>query len=163
MTASLYFPEMAFRKGLMKMKRLSKLLRISSAERRLLINTALLLGVIRVSLWLLPFQTLCRLVTKSRRKSAASQEADQVSVRRVARAVTLASRYIPATCLTQALATMVLLRRIGQPASLRIGVSKGERGDFQAHAWVESQGRIVIGNLADISRYSVLPSLEGKL
>jgi len=144
------------------MKRLSRLLGLSSEERRLLIKSALLLGVIRAAMWLLPFQTLCRLAGKDR-PDAAGLKADQDSIKRVARAVTRAARYVPSTCLSQALATMVLLRRIGQPACLRIGVSKGEKGDFKAHAWVESEGSIVIGNMADLSHFSVLPPLEGKL
>jgi hypothetical protein len=43
---------------------------------------------------------------------------------------------------------------------LRIGVSKGVKGNLRAHAWVESQGSVVIGELADLSGFSVLPSLE---
>lgn len=153
---------MILRNGLSKMKRLGKLLRISSEERRLLIKSALLLGVIRAGMLVLPFQTLCRLVAKDRPETA-DLKADPDSIKRVARAVTIASRYMPATCLSRALVTMVLLRKIGQPACLRIGVSKGEKGNFKAHAWVESQGNIVIGHLADLSHFSVLPSLEGKL
>jgi hypothetical protein len=54
----------------------------------------------------------------------------------------------------------MLLARIGQPAALRIGVARSEEGRFQAHAWVESQGRIVVGKLPDLRRYAVLPPLE---
>jgi hypothetical protein len=145
------------------MKRLLKLLDASSAERRLLIVSALLLGVIRVGMWLLPFRTLCRLAAKNGLKTTISSKADQRSIERVGRAVKTASRYIPSTCLTQALATIVILRRLGQPACLRIGVSKGKEGNLHAHAWVESQGNIVVGNLADLSHFSVLPSLDRKL
>jgi len=78
-------------------------------------------------------------------------------------AVAVASRYVPlVTCLTQALATQVLLGRCGHPASLRIGVARSERGQLQAHAWVESQGRIVFGGLKNLSHYTPLPPLEGE-
>jgi len=36
------------------------------------------------------------------------------------------------------------------------------RKQLQAHAWVESQGRIVSGGLKDLWRYTPLPLLEGK-
>jgi len=36
------------------------------------------------------------------------------------------------------------------------------QGQLQAHAWVESQGRIVSGGLKDLWRYTPLPLLEGK-
>jgi hypothetical protein len=57
----------------------------------------------------------------------------------------------------------VILRGMHQPASLRIGVSKGQRGDLQAHAWVESHGSIVIGNLSNLSHFTTMPSLEQHL
>ena len=78
-------------------------------------------------------------------------------------AVTVASQYVPAaTCLTQALAAQVLLSRLGHPASLRIGVSRDEAGEFQAHAWVECQGRVVIGGVQALSRFTPLPPLDGE-
>jgi Transglutaminase-like superfamily len=78
--------------------------------------------------------------------------------------VALASRYVPtATCLAQALAGQTLLAQQGEPAVLRIGVAKNEAGKLEAHAWVESQGRIVIGASLDLCRYTQLPSVEGKL
>src|SRR4051812_33357540 len=123
------------------MNRLRKLLCISSADRWLLINSVLMLAMIRLGMRLLPFQTLYRLVAKRQRAISNSRNADQGSIKRVAWAVMIASRYVPAsTCLTQALAAMLLLGKVGHPASLCIGVSKGEQGNIQAHAWVESRG-----------------------
>jgi hypothetical protein len=91
------------------------------------------------------------------------QEINQASVDRVVWAVTVANRYMPGEvkCLARALTTQVLLGQRGHQALLRIGVAKGEQGQLEAHAWVESQGRIVIGDLADFSRYTPLPPLEG--
>jgi hypothetical protein len=90
----------------------------------------------------------------------ASEAGDQACMRQVVWAVTVASRYVPAaTCLTQALATQILLSRRGHPTSLRIGVGRSEAGEFQAHAWVECQGRVVIGGIKALSRYTPLLSL----
>jgi hypothetical protein len=82
-------------------------------------------------------------------------------MRQVVWAVTVGSRYVPAaTCLTQALVTQVLLSRRGHPASMRIGVARSEAGEFQAHAWVECRGRVVIGGAQAPLRFTPLPSLE---
>ena len=57
-----------------------------------------------------------------------------------------ASRYVPgATCLVRALAAETLLRKYGHDACLRIGVSKNSSQVLLAHAWVESEGQVVIG------------------
>jgi hypothetical protein len=65
------------------------------------------------------------------------------------------------TCLTQALATQILLGWRGHPTHLRIGVAYSETGQLQAHAWIESDGQIVVGELSDLPRYHPLP-LEGQ-
>ena len=140
---------------------LSKLLRLSSSERRLILGAALLLGTIRLGLQLLPFLTLRRQLAKIPPAHSQSQ-AKQVSVGKVVWTVEVLSRYIPGVkCLARALATQVLLCRYGYQADLRIGVARSEKGQLQAHAWVESQGRIVSGGLKDMRRYTPLPPLEG--
>jgi len=145
------------------MKRIRKFLRIHRTDRRLLVKSVFLVGFIRLGLWLLPLQTLRRLLARIARASPELQEADAAVIDRAAWAVKVASRYMPkATCLTQALAVQMLLSRRGYPVHLRIGVAKGERGQLEAHAWVESQERIVIGGLVDLSRYTPLPPLEGE-
>ena len=61
------------------------------------------------------------------------------------------------TCLVQAVAVHAMLRRRGYTSTLRIGVSGKDPGGFiKAHAWVECQGRVVVGDLEDLTAYSVL-------
>lgn len=147
------------------MERLHKFLRLSSTDRALLLKALLLVGTVRVGLWLLPFRIWRRLLARLTRVSSGFQEGGQVPVDRVAWAVTGASRYVPAaTCLTQALATKVLLCRNGHPASLHIGVARNEGVGVQAHAWVESAGKVVIGGSgAQLGRYTPLPALAEKI
>ena len=61
--------------------------------------------------------------------------------------VLVVSTYMPcATCLSQALAGQVLLTHYGYRAVVRVGVTKVDgKGTFQAHAWLESGGKVVIG------------------
>lgn len=144
------------------MKHLRKFLRLPIAEWWLLIKAALLLEVIKLGMRLLPFRTLRRLVVRAaatRRRHVETSSAD-----RIARIVEVASRHTPGvkTCLTQALAAQVLLARRGYPALLRIGVVKDERERFQAHAWVESNGKTIIGGY-ELDRYTTLATLGREL
>ena len=71
---------------------------------------------------------------------AASLEVQRQTVRRALAAVRTATRYYHRRrldCLPRALATYLLLRRRGVPATLHIGV---KRYPFGAHAWVECFG-----------------------
>jgi hypothetical protein len=72
---------------------------------------------------------------------------------RTAARVTRVARGVPgATCLTQALATRVLLAWHGQAgAVIRFGV-RHDGGALVAHAWVEHEGRVVIGG-PDVGAY----------
>jgi Transglutaminase-like superfamily len=129
-----------------------------------LLKAALLLWSARLGLWLLPLPTLRRLLARLRPPEPPSPEGHSADVEKIVRAVVLASHYVPAaTCLTQALAGQILLTQYGEPALLRIGVAKNEAGKLEAHAWVESRGRIVIGALPELIRYTPLPSAQGDL
>ena len=143
------------------MERLRKFVHLTSSDRRLLVSTALLLGAIRLGLRLLPFRTLRRLVTKIAQAPVGLRLTDQPSVDRLVWAIRVASPYVPkATCLTQALATQLLLARHGHPpAHLRVGVVRGEKGRLEAHAWVESQGKVLVGG-GELSRYIPLADME---
>ena len=145
------------------MKRFRKFLWLTWTERRLLVKAAFLLGVIRLGLWLLSFQTLWSLVARVTRMPNGLKKADQASIDRIVWAVRAASRYVPKArnCLPQALAVKVMLRQEGFPARLHIGVARGEGEQLEAHSWVECEGRIVIGG-SELEHYSRLATFEGK-
>lgn len=145
------------------MSRLRRFLRLSAAERRLLIKVAVLLQVISVGMRLLPFRTLRRLLVLAQKPRAGLKRVDRLPAERIAGAVEAAGRHMPGekTCLTQALATQTLLVRRGYPALLHIGAAKGEEGQLQAHAWVESEGRVVIGG-HNLGRYAPLVALRAE-
>lgn len=147
------------------MRRLSKFLSLTSSDRQLLINTFVLLGLVRLGLWLLPFQSLRQLLTRISQATHLPQEVDPTELGKVVWVVNLTSRYQPGgvKCLARALTTQVLISRRGYSSELRIGVAKGEQGQLQAHAWVESQGQVVIGHLSNLSEFTPLPSLSSYL
>lgn len=85
---------------------------------------------------------------------------NSLSQDRIAWAVTAASRYvIKATCLIRALTLQVLLQKQGYDATLRIGVIRNEESLLQAHAWVESQGKILMGG-SELGNYTTLIGME---
>lgn len=141
------------------MERLHKFVRLPSTERSLLIKSGLLVGAIRLGLRLLPFQTVRRRIARLIMRPSGFQGKDHTSIDQVVWAVRVVSRYVPdATCLTQALATQVLLSCHGYHTDLRIGVARSATGQFQAHAWVEKDGVVVIGGPASyLQRYTPLP------
>lgn len=123
---------------------------------------ALVVGV-RLGLRCLSFRTLDRVLRRfatSRRaraeapslehRSRAARAAPPAEVpypERAAWAVRVVARRLlrKRPCLTQALVLRLLLQRRGLPAMLQIGVNRGEDGVFAAHAWLESDGRVLIG------------------
>jgi Transglutaminase-like superfamily len=147
------------------MKRFCRLLAFPPAERLLLVKTALLLAVIRLGLRLLPFRALLWLLNGAARAPRGLSEGPRFSPERIASAVTVTGPYMlnERPCLTQALAVRLLLVRRGYPARLRLGVTRGERGEVLAHAWVESDGRVIIGGSAsELERYTPLLTLDTK-
>ena len=109
---------------------------------------ALTVVLVRAGIWMLPARTILRGIDWMVQRSPVDADPKMRRVRRVVRAVQLASRRVPgASCLTQALAARLLLARWGVASQLRIGVARGEQGDFLAHAWLEALGQVVIGDV----------------
>jgi hypothetical protein len=141
------------------MYRIHKLLSLPLPERWLLVKAATLLGVVRLMLWLLPFSSARRLfgwVCQDSQRLVT----EPASTQRLAWAVSVASRFVPGAshCLTQAIATEILLVRRGYPAKVCFGVLPKATASLVAHAWVESNGVIVIGGADAEQRYVKLTS-----
>ena len=69
---------------------------------------------------------------------------------RIVWAVRHVSRLVPmATCLTQALAAQTMLARSGVASTLTLGVDPERKARFEAHAWLEMEGRAVLGGTDD--------------
>jgi Transglutaminase-like superfamily len=144
------------------MKPLFKLLRLHKIERQLLIQTFILLGLIRLGLRWLPFQKMLDILANISQASS-RQQPSPIRPEQMVHAVELSSRYLPGEvlCLPRALTMHVLMRDQGYAPQLRIGVAKGAKGNLEAHAWVEHQGNVVMGYVRDLSRYTPLPSFKG--
>lgn len=134
------------------MKWVLRFLRLSWADKVLLAEAVFLLMAVRVGLSLLAFQTLRKLLARAARRRSSSivqrYPANQPSS--VIWAVGVVGRHFPSigTCLMQALAAYVLLGRRDFTAQLHIGVTRDEKGKFLGHAWLESNGTVIIGGEA---------------
>lgn len=136
---------------------LRKFLRLSAADRSLLVHSFLLIGTARLALWVLPFNVVRRLMARRARGSSTRH----ATTERIGWAISAAKRFVPkGNCLPQALAAESLLVRDGHPVEFRIGVVKTGQGGLEAHAWVESDGRLVVGDLTQgLDTYTPLPPL----
>ena len=135
------------------MRALVRFGRLPRNRRALVVSAVWLVGAIRLGLWLVPFRFVHQSVERASKRAARRPPDAAQELNDIVWAVTAVSRRVPgATCLTQALAGRLLMSRAGIPTQLQIGVARGENGALTAHAWVESNGQIVIGG-ADSGRH----------
>lgn len=139
------------------MKKLSRIIFSSSQKKLLFLQSLFFVWVIRLILWIFPYKRLDKWLSRFDARVRDNNVNDWIIIKSVVRSVRLCSRYVPyASCLTQALATQTILKLKGQSSSLKIGVEKDEDGKLAAHAWVEIEGKIIIGKLRCHSRFNVL-------
>ena len=138
-----------------QVKRIQQFVELSVRDRKLLLRGVALVAVARIALWTVPFRWV-RLAAGERRPILPGLA--EIRVSRLAWAIEAAARRIPAaSCLTQALAFQYLMARAGRQAEVHIGVALAANGDaprgFEAHAWVEHGGDIILGNNGELERY----------
>ena len=126
------------------MPALKKFLSLDSSERMLLLQTFVLVWTASTFLRLLPFAIVQKLFVS--RVAPPGRMHRRPPIDRLLWAIAVAGRYVSGTtCLSLALAGRMILNRYGYPARIHIGVAKEHTGSFGAHAWLESEGTIVIG------------------
>ena len=122
-----------------------KFLDLPPSRRKLFIEALVIVAAVRLGLWVIPFPRLKSLVLRIEAKLSRDRSGI-ASSSELAWAIEAASRFVPkATCLTQAMAAKILFSIHGRESLLRIGVARGGDGRMLAHAWLESQGRAVVG------------------
>ena len=136
-------------------RKVGTFLTLPGADRALIGEAALLLGLARLLVLTTPFRLLARGLAWAPGRDAA----DVVLLGRVRRAVTTAARNVPwnAVCLPQAMAAKAMLARRGCGSSLRLGAGFDGNGKLIAHAWLVVGGTVVVGG-AGISGVTPLTS-----
>jgi hypothetical protein len=116
-----------------------------------------LLAIVRIGLWTMPFRRMQAFAARLGDRRI-SPRCKRLSPQELTSLVSVGADYVPgASCLTQALVAQVILKRYGYRPVLRIGVTRGPDGAFGAHAWVECDGRVMIGDVPSLSDYAAFP------
>lgn len=141
--------------------RLRTLRRLTLPELGALFLAVPILIAVRVALWVLPSRWILRAV----RSFAASrfQARPRPCANTIVWAVETVARRIPtATCLTQAIAGKCLLRVFRQEAQLCLGVAYSPSGALRAHAWLEREGKPILGGggVSLLTRLPMTPNGE---
>ncbi len=146
------------------MEQLRKLSRLSGQQWRVLLYACLLLNGIRLALWLLPFGEVRKLLAKMSHLWNSHEPTETASVGFIVRAVKIAAaRCTPGRplCLARALTAQSLLDGHGHAHQLRIGVAKDAANRLTAHAWIEYEGRVILGAVNGLNRYQPLVTTVG--
>lgn len=139
-------------------QRFKKLIKVCWRQRRGLVYACIGLNIIRLALWLFPFNMVRQRLTKLAARWQQQDIAHPISVPAIVWCVTIASYYTPgkAKCLVKALTTQLLLNRYGYPHQLHIGVALNQTQALEAHAWIEYENHVIMGDLPDLSRFKPL-------
>jgi len=140
--------------------------RLSAAQWGMLLGAAVMTGGVRIAL---SWYSLREVVKGLQRLAGRFPSRRPISPRYRREVAWIASRVgarlLPKRpCLTQALVTQFFLWRRGdESTSMHIGVTKGEDGGLLAHAWLEHEGRVVIGGTGSPERYKRLKQLDERI
>jgi hypothetical protein len=144
------------------MKRVLKFIKLQWAEKILFAEALLIVLSVALVLRFVPFRVFKASLSKRLSEEIKNAPADWAQINKIVRSVSFISRFVPFTsCLTSALAAMLLMRRKGQYSVLRIGVTRDAEQKFKAHAWLETNGCIIIGRLTSHREYTVLDTYFG--
>jgi len=126
-------------------------------QRKLVLWALVLHAAVVLLLAAFSFRRVRRLLSVAGRARISSMSST-VGSEHVARAVKASSRCLgrAGTCLTESLTAAVLLRSLGIPASVAIGVRPPRGSVLSAHAWVESCGSIVYGAADEFTALTML-------
>jgi hypothetical protein len=97
---------------------------------------------IRLITWFLPFSRVQRLAEGIGKHQVRTPK---MKAKEIVWAINVTDPYVlKSTCLTKAITAQMLLNQQDITSKLRIGVIKDE--NFEAHAWLEVDGQIIMGH-----------------
>jgi Transglutaminase-like superfamily len=140
------------------MPRIGRFFKLNLADKVFLLHCLFVVAAVRLGLSLFSYNTLRRWLAMSIGPTTANEGV----ARRMGWGIDAAASLVPgATCLTKAFAAQWLLARAGYQSQVRIGVAKDAQGQFVAHAWLVSDGQVVVGGSSeDLQRYVSLTDLS---
>jgi putative nucleotidyltransferase-like protein/transglutaminase superfamily protein len=132
---------------------------LNADDRALTAEAAVALMTAWAGLRLVSLSRLRRFLDRARVRRRNTAGSRRASVDRIAWSIAAVTRRLPLrlTCLAEAVAADALLRRRGYASLLQIGVRvPGGPRSMEAHAWVECDGRVVVGRVQDLGEYATL-------
>lgn len=142
------------------MSLLNRIPRTLASERLLLIEAAFFMTLARLAVSFVPFRRLAPYLGQHMKESPEeTSELHRIRAHRIARSIQRVNPLLPwtCTCLGQALAAMVMLRRCGHGSTLYLGVTRGIDSQIDAHAWLRS-GDVIVTGAQQQPRYTVMSS-----
>lgn len=138
---------------------LRKLESLAASERTVLLEAAVLLPLVHAMQQRLPFKRWRALLEQHEPPRAKGSL--QPAPVQVAWAVETARRWVPGEykCLPTAYTAHWLLHRHGHASTIHVGVARDAAGKVEAHAWVDCDGRTLVGEVADMERFVAFPPL----
>ena len=131
------------------MNRVARVASLSARRYALLLEALGMLSLVTPILRFGPDGWTGRVLQHTALGDVTNQDHDPETVAQVVAAVRRASACVPrATCLGRALTGWWMLSRRNHRAIVRLGVKRDESRGFDAHAWLEFDGRVVIGGEA---------------
>jgi hypothetical protein len=128
----------------MKLRRkLQTFRQLSGADRWLVFEAAIMLGLGRFIILTVPFKRLAPWLLRA----PETRSYDAALLLGVRKAVTTAARNVPwsAVCLPQAIAAKAMLARRGYGSAFHLGAGFDAEGKLIAHAWLVAGGMVVVG------------------
>jgi hypothetical protein len=131
-------------------------------DRLLLLEALICLGLARSAIVLIPFRRIAPYLGQQHETPATDTPALRLTLQRVARAVATVSQHTSweSTCLVQAMAAKLMLKRRGIYSTLYLGVLKEAKG-LAAHAWLRSGSLILTGGSGH-QRFTVISTFGEK-
>lgn len=145
-------------------RRFRKALALSWRQWLVLLYACGLLNFIRLLLWCRPFGDVRAWLAAFSSKWTTTTPRPTISVPFIAWTVSAASRHTPggAMCLVKALTMQLLLNHYGYEHKLHIGVMRNAQQAFEAHAWIECDGRVMMGYLNNLDQFKSLTTTGRK-
>jgi hypothetical protein len=124
-------------------RKLATFLGKSRADRMLVCEAIVMLGLARFIVVTVPFRFIATWVSRAPDRGTADPEL----LIRVRQAVTTAARNVPwnAVCLPQAMAAKAMLARRGCGSAFHLGATFDAQGKLIAHAWLVVGDTVVVG------------------
>jgi hypothetical protein len=137
---------------------------LKATDRHLFLFAIVVILIVRLGLSLLTFQHFLTLYEKLREYQKKRGCSPMLHPERIGWAVDAAGQYVPgAKCLAKALAGQLLLGHWGRPSKVRMGIVKDGSNFVKGHAWLESDGIIIIGGRVDLSQFAESVPLGNKI